>query len=117
VSEKLQGVTIVCGDYRESKSFIDGKTLAYFDPPCVEAGFGDKEHTELAKFADDMSARNAWIIATVADNCSANNNNSFFDKLYNGYEKTTLGVNRMVNSKKGWKEIGTFLINNKGYCL
>ena len=34
VSRKLQGVRIVCGDYKESDDFIDDKTFVYFDPPC-----------------------------------------------------------------------------------
>ena len=33
VSEKLKKVTIICGDYRESKNFIDSNTFVYFDPP------------------------------------------------------------------------------------
>lgn len=33
VSEKLQDVEIVCGDYRQSADFIDEHTFAYFDPP------------------------------------------------------------------------------------
>ena len=33
VSEKLQRVTIVCGDYRKSADFIDENTFVYFDPP------------------------------------------------------------------------------------
>ena len=33
VSEKLQNVTIVCGDYREAADFIDDNTFVYFDPP------------------------------------------------------------------------------------
>lgn len=33
VSQKLQGTTIVCGDYKLAAEFIDDKTFAYFDPP------------------------------------------------------------------------------------
>ena len=33
VSNKLQRVTIVCGDYRKSADFIDENTFVYFDPP------------------------------------------------------------------------------------
>lgn len=35
VSEKLQRVTIVCGDYRKSEDFIDENTFVYFDPPYL----------------------------------------------------------------------------------
>lgn len=33
VSEKLQKVEIVCGDYKQSADFIDEHTFVYFDPP------------------------------------------------------------------------------------
>lgn len=33
VSDKLQNVKIVCGDYRNSADFIDEHTFVYFDPP------------------------------------------------------------------------------------
>ena len=33
ISEKLQNVKIVCGDYKESANFIDEDTFVYFDPP------------------------------------------------------------------------------------
>ena len=66
VSEKLQCVTIVCGDYRKSANFIDNSTFVYFDPPYrpitntasftayTENLFNDKEQIKLAKFIDDM---------------------------------------------------------------
>ena len=59
VSEKLQKVTIVCGDYRESADFIDENTFVYFDPPYrpitdtasftayTENLFNDEEQIEL----------------------------------------------------------------------
>lgn len=74
VSEKLQNVKIVCGDYRESASFIDENTFVYFDPPYrpitdtasftayTENCFDDKEQIELAKFVDEMHKRGAKIV-------------------------------------------------------
>ena len=38
VSEKLQNVTIVCGDYKDVADFIDDKTFVYFDPPYFYNG-------------------------------------------------------------------------------
>lgn len=74
VSEKLQRVTIVCEDYRESADFIDKNTLVYFDPPYrpitdtasftayTENLFNDKEQIELAKFVDGMHRKGAKIV-------------------------------------------------------
>ena len=33
ISQKLQNVRIVCGDYKQSVDFIDENTFVYFDPP------------------------------------------------------------------------------------
>ena len=74
VSEKLQKVTIVCGDYRESANFIDEKTFVYFDPPYrpitdtasftayTENLFNDDAQIELARFVDDMDKKGAKVI-------------------------------------------------------
>lgn len=79
VSEKLQGVEIVCGDYRQSADFIDEHTFAYFDPPYrpltetsnftayTETEFNDKEQIELARFVDEMSKKGAKVVVSNSD--------------------------------------------------
>ncbi len=76
VSEKLQRVTIVCGDYRESADFIDKNTFVYFDPPYrpitdtasftayTENLFDDEEQIELARFVDDMHRKGAKVVVS-----------------------------------------------------
>lgn len=80
VSEKLQRVTIVCGDYKKSAEFIDDKTFAYFDPPYRpltaaasftaynENAFDDNAQIELANFVDDMSKKGARVVVSNTDN-------------------------------------------------
>ena len=79
VSEKLQKVTIVCGDYRESADFIDDSTFVYFDPPYrpitdtasftayTENLFNDEEQIELAKFVDRMDYKGAKIVLNIRE--------------------------------------------------
>ena len=79
VSEKLQRVNIVCGDYRESADFIDENTFVYFDPPYrpitdtasftayTENMFNDDAQIELAQFVDEMDKKGAKIIAKKED--------------------------------------------------
>lgn len=79
VSEKLQRVTIVCGDYRKSADFIDENTFVYFDPPYrpitdtasftayTENLFNDEEQIELAKFVDDMHRKGAKSVVRKED--------------------------------------------------
>ncbi len=75
-SEKLQNVTIVCGDYKKSADFIDDRTFVYFNPPYrpitdtasftayTENLFTDKEQIELARFADDMNRKGARVVVS-----------------------------------------------------
>ena len=79
VSEKLQNVKIVCGDYRESADFIDKNTFVYFDPPYrpitntasftayTENPFNDEEQIELARFVDDMHRKGAKIVVGISE--------------------------------------------------
>ena len=79
VSEKLQKVTIVCGDYRKSAEFIDKNTFVYFDPPYrpitdtasftayTENLFDDEKQIELAHFVDDMDKKDATVVVSSFD--------------------------------------------------
>jgi len=79
VSDKLQGVSIVCGDYRQSADFIDKDTFVYFDPPYrpltetasftayTEDAFDDERQIELAHFVQDMDKTGAHIVVSNSD--------------------------------------------------
>jgi DNA adenine methylase len=109
VSDKLQGVTIVNGDYKQSRGFIDGSTFAYFDPPYRPLnatsnftsyscdGFCDVQQTELAKFIDEMSARGASVVASNSDPKNTDNDN-FFDTLYHRHNISRISASRAINS-------------------
>ena len=109
VSEKLQKVTIVCGDYRESASFIDENTFVYFDPPYrpltdtanftayTENLFNDKEQIELAKFVNEMDSKGAKIVISNSDPKNANTKDNFFDNIYASYKIKRVQATRMIN--------------------
>jgi DNA adenine methylase len=125
VSEKLQSVTIICADYKQSKKFIDKKTFAYFDPPYrpltitanfnsyAENGFGDKEQTELARFIDELSKKGAFVVASNSDPKNINTDDDFFDTLYNKHTISRIDANRMINSSaSGRGKISELLITS-----
>lgn len=76
VSEKLQKVTIVCSDYRESAESINEHTFVYFDSPYrpitetagftayTENLFNDEEQIELAKFVDKLNRKGAKVVVS-----------------------------------------------------
>ncbi len=109
VSEKLQKVTIVCGDYRESAEFIDEKTFVYFDPPYrpitntasftayTEKLFDDEKQVELAQFVDDMHRKGAKVVVSNSDPKNSNTGDDFFDNIYSEHNIKRVDAVRMIN--------------------
>jgi len=125
VSQKLQGVTIVCGDYKQANDFIDDKTFAYFDPPYrplsstasftayAQDGFCDNAQVELASFIDNMSEKGAYIVASNSDPKNIDEQDNFFDLLYAAHKISRIQASRAINSdgaKRG--KVGELLIAN-----
>ncbi|MBS3887066.1 MAG: Dam family site-specific DNA-(adenine-N6)-methyltransferase [Dethiobacter sp.] len=110
VSEKLQMVNIVCGDYKKSRQFIDSRTFAYFDPPYrplsstssftsyAQGGFDDKQQAELAQFIDEVSEKGAAVVASNSDPKNTDENDDFFDRLYAKHNIHRISAMRMINS-------------------
>lgn len=125
VSDKLQKVTIVCGDYRKSVDFIDDKTFVYFDPPYrpitdtasftayTENLFNDDEQIELAKFVDEMHRKGAKVVISNSDPKNSNKNDDFFDNIYSTHKIKRVEATRMINSKSEARgKIKELLISN-----
>lgn len=111
IHNALQCVTIVCGDYTLSKSFIDEKTFVYIDPPYRPISdtsgftsynsdsFDDDEQIRLAKFIDEINLVGAKIVLSNSDPKNLNENDNFFDDLYSNYTINRVEANRAINSK------------------
>lgn len=125
VSEKLQNVTIVCGDYRESAGFIDDSTFVYFDPPYrpitdtasftayTESLFNDKEQIELAEFVNDMHCKGAKFVISNSDPKNSNADDNFFDNIYSAYKIKRVEATRMINCNSDARgKIRELLISN-----
>jgi len=125
VSVKLQNVTIVCGDYRESAEFIDEHTFVYFDPPYrpltdtasftayTENLFNDEEQIELARFVDAMNSKGAKIVVSNSDPKNSNTEDDFFDNIYNAHKIKRVEATRMINCNSELRgKIKELLISN-----
>lgn len=125
VSEKLQKVDIVCGDYRKSSEFIDENTFVYFDPPYrpitdtasftayTENLFNDEEQIELAKFVDNMHRKGAKIVISNSDPKNSNTEDDFFDNIYSAHKIRRVEATRMINcNSKARGKIKELLISN-----
>lgn len=125
VSAKLQNVTIVCGDYRDSAKFIDEHTFVYFDPPYrpltdtasftayTENLFNDEEQIELARFVDEMNRKGAKIVVSNSDPKNSNIEDDFFDNIYNAHKIKRVEATRMINCNSELRgKIKELLISN-----
>ncbi len=125
VSEKLQKVTIVCGDYRESANFIDENTFVYFDPPYrpitdtasftayTENLFNDEEQIELARFVDAMHKKGAKVVISNSDPKNSNIEDDFFDNIYSAHKIKRVEATRMINcNSEARGKIKELLISN-----
>lgn len=125
VSERLQNVNIVHGDYKQSESFIDSNTFIYFDPPYrpitesasftayTEYDFNDKEQIELAEFVNKINDKGAKIVVSNSDPKNTDENDDFFDEIYSSHSIKRVDASRMINSngaKRG--KIKELLISN-----
>lgn len=124
-SEKLSGVNIVCGDYRESAAFIDENTFAYFDPPYrpltdtasftayTENAFDDNAQIELARFVDAMHEKGARVVVSNSDPKNANTTDDFFDVIYSSRVIRRVEAMRMINcNSEARGRINELLISN-----
>lgn len=125
VSEKLQKIIIVCGDYRKSAEFIDENTFIYLDPPYrplsntasftayTENLFNDEEQIELAKFVDNMHKKGAKIVISNSDPKNINTEDDFFDRIYSAHKIKRVEATRMINSNSESRgKIKELLISN-----
>ena len=125
VSEKLQNVTIVCRDYRESADFIDENTFVYFDPPSrpitdtasftayTENLFNDEAQIELARFVDNMNRKGAKVVVSNSDPKNSNTEDDFFDNIYSSHKIKRVEATRMINcNSEARGKIKELLISN-----
>ena len=125
VSEKLQNVKIVCGDYRKSAEFIDEHTFVYFDPPYrpltetasftayTENLFNDEEQIELAEFVESMHKKGAKIVVSNSDPKNSNTEDDFFDNIYSAHKIKRIDATRMINcNSEARGKIKELLISN-----
>lgn len=111
IHEALKNVTIVCGDYSLSKSFIDRDTFVYIDPPYRPISetsgftsynsdvFDDNEQIRLSEFIDEINLSGAKIVLSNSDPKNVNEEDNFFDDLYKNYKINRVEASRAINSK------------------
>lgn len=110
VSQALQKVEILCGDYEETLNHADNNTLFYFDPPYkplsetssfnsyAKDEFNDAEQIRLRDFCHNLNTLNhSWILSN-SDVKGKVENDNFFDDLYSDFSISRVNAKRNINA-------------------
>lgn len=111
VSQVLQRVTILNGDYTQTLEYANDNTLFYFDPPYkplsntssfnsyAKDEFDDDEQIRLRNFCNNLDNLGYQWILSNSDIKSKNPEDNFFDDLYAKYNIKRVFAKRTINSK------------------
>ncbi|ROL60883.1 DNA adenine methylase [Bacteroidetes/Chlorobi group bacterium ChocPot_Mid] len=128
VSQALQKVEILCGDYEETLNHADNNTLFYFDPPYkplsetssfnsyAKDEFNDAEQIRLRDFCHKLDALNHTWILSNSDVKGKDENDNFFDDLYSDFKIERVNAKRSINAnpeKRGLLKELLITNNNK----
>lgn len=110
VSQALQRVEILCGDYEETQNYADNNTLFYFDPPYkplsetssfnsyAKDEFNDAEQIRLRDFCHKLDTLNHTWILSNSDVKGKDENDNFFDDLYSDFNIQRVDARRSINA-------------------
>lgn len=122
VSEALQKVEILCGDYEKTIEFASENSLFYFDPPYkplsetssfnsyAKDDFNHLEQIRLIDFCKTLNAKGYKWILSNSDVKGKDENDNFFDDLYSDFNIQRVKAKRSINAnpeKRG--ELGVSL--------
>lgn len=110
VSEALQKVEILCGDFEQTLEYADKNSIFYFDPPYkplsetssfnsyAKDEFNDNEQIRLKDFCSKLDVLNHTWILSNSDVKGKDENDNFFDDLYAGFNIQRVDVRRSINA-------------------
>lgn len=128
VSELLQKVEILNGDYQQTLNYVEDDALFYFDPPYkplsktssfnsyAKDEFDDNEQIRLRDFCQKLDQHNHKWILSNSDVKGKDPNDEFFDKLYQEFNINRVLASRSINAnpeKRG--KLTELLITNYSY--
>lgn len=110
VSQALQKVEILCGDFEETVNHAESNTLFYFDPPYkplsktssfnsyAKDEFDDAEQIILRDFCYKLDAlKHTWILSN-SDVKGKDKNDNFFAEIYSEFSISRVKARRSINA-------------------
>ncbi len=125
LSNLIQNVKFIYGDYTRSLEYIEENTFLYFDPPYrplnitsaftsyTKEDFNDDNQRELATFYRELNNRNAKLMLSNSNPKNTDKEDTFFDELYNGFNIDEIYATRMINANSnGRGKVSEIVITN-----
>ena len=109
-SELLQRVEILNGDFEATFEYAHGNILFYFDPPYrplsdtssfndyTKEAFNDDAQIRLKEYCDRINEAGFHFMLSNSDCKGKNENDNFFDVLYQEYQIERVWASRSINS-------------------
>jgi len=110
LSKILQIAEINVGNFDSTEHKIDENSFVYFDPPYrpisktssftsySKYNFGESEQIQLAKYFSKLhTERKPKLMLSNSDPKNENPDDTFFEKLFNGFYINKVNANRMIN--------------------
>jgi len=125
VSDALQKVIILNGDFEATLDYTDERTCFYLDPPYkplstsssfnayAKSDFDDAEQIRLKEFCEKLNTQGAQWVLSNSDVKDCEQDANFFDDLYASFNVLRVNASRNINSigsKRG--KISELLISN-----
>lgn len=120
ISQLLQNVELVAGDFAQTAARACKGDFVYLDPPYHRPpkinsftsysinGFGENEHKRLAKVFQELDRKGCIVVLTNSDT-------EFVHNLYDGYVVEPAMTSRMINCKGDKRgDFPELIISNRG---
>jgi len=124
-SEVLQKADIICGDFEDSKAYIDKHTFVYLDPPYrplsptasftsySKEDFHQEDQIRLAHFCKEIDDKGAKFLLSNSDPKNEDPRDHFFEDEYKGFVIERVKASRPINCKgSGRGQINELIITN-----
>lgn len=110
ISEKLQSISIVYADYKDSIKYIDEHTFVYLDPPYVPVsktsnftsytagGFSIADTIEFIQYANYIDDAGTRCLISNSTEFLQVSNSSLFEPLHNSYSVEYVTIRRNMAS-------------------
>ena len=125
LSGLIHNVQFQYGDYKKSVEYVTENTFVYFDPPYrplnvtskftsyAKEDFNDDNQRELATFYRELNERNAKLMLSNSNPKNINEEDQFFDNIYQGFNIDEIYASRMINANSnGRGKISEILVTN-----